>query len=122
MPNQESNQRSVRNTLAFRSSPIASRVGVDRKEKRTYRCVTLPAYEHKLSDGRIVVPIHRDVRSIRIGSERQDRWQKDKGMRLDHVLLLPSISDRLVSGGVDRWVRGEVNASDHAPAWINLDV
>ena len=51
--------------------------------------------------------------------ERQ-RWQKDKGMRLDHLLLSPSISDRLVNAGVDRWVRGEENASDHAPAWIEL--
>lgn len=50
-----------------------------------------------------------------------ERWQKDKGMRLDHFLLSPKISKRLVAGGVDRWVRGEVNASDHAPAWIKLD-
>ncbi len=51
-----------------------------------------------------------------------ERWQKDKGMRLDHFLLSPRISKRLVTGGVDRWVRGEVNASDHAPAWIKLDL
>lgn len=51
-----------------------------------------------------------------------DRWLKDKGMRLDHVLLSPTISDRLEDGGVDRWVRGEVNASDHAPVWIKLDL
>ena len=51
-----------------------------------------------------------------------ERWQKDKGMRLDHFLLSPTISKRLVAGGVDRWVRGEVNASDHAPAWIRVDV
>ncbi len=50
-----------------------------------------------------------------------ERWQKDKGMRLDHFLLSPDLSDRLVDGGVDRWVRGQENASDHAPAWIMLD-
>lgn len=50
------------------------------------------------------------------------RWQKDKGMRLDHLLLSPTIADRLMDGGVDRWVRGETNASDHAPAWILLDI
>jgi exodeoxyribonuclease-3 len=43
-------------------------------------------------------------------------------MRLDHILLSPKISQRLVAGGVDRWVRGEINASDHAPAWIELDL
>lgn len=48
------------------------------------------------------------------------RWAADKGMRLDHLLLSPSISECLVEGGVERWVRGEENASDHAPAWIKL--
>jgi exodeoxyribonuclease-3 len=51
-----------------------------------------------------------------------ERWQKDKGMRLDHFLLSPSLSDRLVDGGVDRWARGQENASDHAPTWITLDL
>jgi exodeoxyribonuclease-3 len=51
-----------------------------------------------------------------------ERWQKDKGMRLDHFLLSPNLSDRLVGGGVDRWVRGQENASDHAPTWITLDL
>jgi exodeoxyribonuclease III len=51
-----------------------------------------------------------------------ERWEKDKGMRLDHFLLSPKMSDRLLGGSVDRWVRGEVNASDHAPVWIKLGV
>lgn len=53
---------------------------------------------------------------------KRERWRADKGMRLDHLLLSPELSERLVAGGVDRWVRGEENASDHAPAWITLDV
>ncbi|HLJ17131.1 MAG TPA: exodeoxyribonuclease III [Bryobacteraceae bacterium] len=48
------------------------------------------------------------------------RWPADKGMRLDHFLLSPAIANGLVQGGVERWVRGEENASDHAPAWIEL--
>ena len=52
---------------------------------------------------------------------KRERWPLDKGMRLDHLLLSPEISERLADGGVDRWVRGEENASDHAPAWIVLD-
>jgi exodeoxyribonuclease III len=51
-----------------------------------------------------------------------ERWQKDKGMRLDHFLLSPNLSGRLVDGGVDRWARGQENASDHAPTWIMLDL
>jgi len=52
----------------------------------------------------------------------RDRWRLNKGMRLDHFLLSPVLSGRLVDGGVDKWVRGEENASDHAPAWIVLDL
>jgi exodeoxyribonuclease-3 len=48
----------------------------------------------------------------------RNRWRDDKGMRLDHFLLSPDLAQRLAGGGVDRWVRGEENASDHAPAWI----
>jgi exodeoxyribonuclease-3 len=48
---------------------------------------------------------------------KRDRWQADKGMRLDHILLSPEMAERLMNGGVDRWVRGEENSSDHAPAW-----
>lgn len=52
---------------------------------------------------------------------KRERWAADKGMRLDHILLSPKMSERVTGGGVDRWVRGEENASDHAPAWVVLD-
>ncbi len=51
-----------------------------------------------------------------------ERWQADKGMRLDHLLLSPQLASLLIDAGVDRWVRGENNASDHAPAWITLQI
>jgi exodeoxyribonuclease III len=51
----------------------------------------------------------------------RNRWPTDKGMRLDHLLLSPDLAPHLSGGGVDRWVRGEEGASDHAPAWIDLD-
>jgi exodeoxyribonuclease-3 len=53
---------------------------------------------------------------------KRERWPADKGMRLDHVLLSPPLSERLTAGGVDRWIRGKENASDHAPAWVTLDL
>jgi exodeoxyribonuclease-3 len=52
---------------------------------------------------------------------KRDRWAANKGMRLDHLLLSPAMCERLVDGGVDREIRGEDNASDHAPAWIITD-
>jgi exodeoxyribonuclease-3 len=52
---------------------------------------------------------------------KRERWPRDAGLRLDHLLLNPVAAARLVDAGVDRHVRGEDGASDHAPAWIRLD-
>ncbi len=54
-------------------------------------------------------------------SYKRDRWRRDAGLRLDHLLLSPALAPRLQTAGVDREVRGEPQASDHAPAWIVLD-
>jgi exodeoxyribonuclease III len=51
-----------------------------------------------------------------------ERWRADKGMRLDHLLLSPQLASLLIDAGVDRYVRGEDNASDHAPAWVKLEM
>ncbi|KQY29399.1 exodeoxyribonuclease III [Caulobacter sp. Root487D2Y] len=52
----------------------------------------------------------------------RNRWPNDKGLRLDHLLLTPDLAERLADAGVDRWPRGEEDASDHAPTWIALDL
>ncbi|HLZ02184.1 MAG TPA: exodeoxyribonuclease III [Bradyrhizobium sp.] len=51
---------------------------------------------------------------------KRNRWSRDAGLRLDHLLLSPALAPRLLRAGVDRAVRGEDGASDHAPAWIEL--
>ena len=51
---------------------------------------------------------------------KRNRWPRDAGLRLDHLLLSPALAPRLTKAGVDRDVRGEEGASDHAPAWIVL--
>ena len=48
-------------------------------------------------------------------------WPRDAGFRIDHLLCSPSATDRLKAAGVDRWVRGEEKASDHAPTWVEFD-
>jgi exodeoxyribonuclease-3 len=48
------------------------------------------------------------------------RWERDAGLRIDHLLLSPALADRLEDAGVSRAVRGETGASDHAPAWIDV--
>jgi exodeoxyribonuclease-3 len=51
---------------------------------------------------------------------KRDRWRRDAGLRLDHLLLSPALAPRLLDAGVERDVRGEPDASDHAPVWIRL--
>jgi exodeoxyribonuclease III len=48
-------------------------------------------------------------------------WQRNAGLRIDHLLLNPPAAARLREAGVDTWVRGLEGASDHAPTWITLD-
>lgn len=50
----------------------------------------------------------------------RQHWQKNSGLRIDHILLNPELSARLEEAGVDSWVRGEEHASDHAPTWVTL--
>src|SRR5260370_38504124 len=51
---------------------------------------------------------------------KRQRWERDAGLRLDHILLSPSLVDRLRAAGVDRGARGKEDASDPAPVWIEL--
>lgn len=48
-------------------------------------------------------------------------WERNAGLRIDHLLLSPAAAERLRDAGVDRDVRGRARASDHAPVWIELD-
>ncbi len=41
-------------------------------------------------------------------------------LRIDHVLLSPSVGARLRGAGVDREIRGWEKASDHAPTWVEI--
>lgn len=51
---------------------------------------------------------------------RRNRWQRDAGLRIDHLLLSKALRPKLLSAGVDREVRALSEASDHAPAWVEL--
>jgi exodeoxyribonuclease-3 len=49
-------------------------------------------------------------------------WQKNNGIRIDHLLLSPQAADRLVTAGIDKHVRAWEKPSDHVPVWIELDL
>lgn len=48
-------------------------------------------------------------------------WQKNNGIRIDHLMLSPRAADRLQAGGIDKHVRAWERPSDHVPVWIDLD-
>ncbi len=47
-------------------------------------------------------------------------WQKNNGIRIDHLLLSPQAADRLISVEIDKAMRGRDKASDHTPIRIEL--
>ena len=47
-------------------------------------------------------------------------WQKDNGVRIDHLMLSPEAADRLVAAEVDKGPRGLEKPSDHTPVWADL--
>ncbi|MFX8856490.1 endonuclease/exonuclease/phosphatase family protein, partial [Acinetobacter baumannii] len=47
-------------------------------------------------------------------------WQRNDGIRIDHILLSPQAADRMVEVGVDKYVRAWEKPSDHVPVWVNL--
>jgi exodeoxyribonuclease-3 len=49
-------------------------------------------------------------------------WQKDRGIRIDHIFLSPQAADRLEGCGIDKHVRGREKPSDHVPVWCELSV
>jgi exodeoxyribonuclease-3 len=49
-------------------------------------------------------------------------WQKDDGIRIDHLLLSPQATDKLTGAGIDKHVRSWDKPSDHVPVWIDLDI
>jgi len=49
-------------------------------------------------------------------------WQKNNGLRIDHILLSPQAADRLVTSGIDRHVRSWEKPSDHVPVFVDLDI
>jgi exodeoxyribonuclease-3 len=49
-------------------------------------------------------------------------WQKNDGIRIDHLLLSPPAADRLIAAGVDKHVRAWEKPSDHVPVWADLEL
>jgi exodeoxyribonuclease-3 len=64
--------------------------------------------------------IHPDETVYTFWDYMRNRWPRNAGLRLDHLLLSRKVARRLKDAGVDRAVRGADGASDHAPVWVEL--
>jgi exodeoxyribonuclease III len=64
--------------------------------------------------------LHPDAPMYTFWDYMRNRWPRDAGLRIDHLLLSAQAAKRLVDAGVDRQIRVRQGASDHAPAWVVL--
>jgi exodeoxyribonuclease III len=64
--------------------------------------------------------MHPDEKIYTFWDYFRNAYGRDAGLRIDHLLLSPSVAKRLTAANVDRDVRGWEKASDHAPTWIEL--
>jgi exodeoxyribonuclease III len=63
---------------------------------------------------------HPSARVYTFWDYMRNRWPRDAGLRIDHLLLSPGVTPRLVDANVDKVIRGREGASDHAPVWMTL--
>ena len=80
------------------------------------------AYRRLLEQGWIdaVRSRHPDERMYTFWHYFRNAFARDAGIRIDHILVSPSLASRLVAAGVDRGYRAREKSSDHAPVWIEL--
>ncbi|WP_127563345.1 exodeoxyribonuclease III [Stenotrophomonas indicatrix] len=64
--------------------------------------------------------VHGDQRIYTFWDYFRQHAERDRGLRIDHLLLNPVLAKGLQDAGVDRWVRLQEKASDHAPAWVTV--
>lgn len=66
--------------------------------------------------------LHAELGTYTYWDYQAGRWNRDEGLRIDHLLLSPQAADRLVAVEVDRGPRGMEKPSDHTPVWCELAV
>jgi exodeoxyribonuclease-3 len=80
-------------------------------------------YAQLLAQGRTdaLRHLHPDAAIYTFWDYFRKHWERNAGLRIDHLLVSPDLKPRLRAAGVDAWVRGLEKPSDHAPTWIELE-
>jgi exodeoxyribonuclease-3 len=63
---------------------------------------------------------HRESHRYTFWDYQAGRWNRDEGLRIDHLLLSPHAADRVTACEIDKSPRGKERASDHTPIWCEL--
>jgi exodeoxyribonuclease III len=63
---------------------------------------------------------HREPHRYTYWDYQAGRWNRDEGLRIDHLLLSPQAVDRIAACDIDKKPRGRERASDHTPIWCEL--
>jgi len=64
--------------------------------------------------------LHAERRRYTFWDYQAGRWNRDEGLRIDHLLLSPQAADRLEQCEIDKTPRGKDKASDHTPIWCAI--
>ena len=80
------------------------------------------AYQRLLAQGWVdaLRKCHPDERIYTFWDFFRNHWQRNAGLRIDHVLLNETLAPRLIGCNVHSWVRGQEKASDHAPVCVEI--
>lgn len=63
---------------------------------------------------------YSDKRIFTFWDYKRNAYDRNAGLRIDHLLLSSTLAPTLRAAGVDTHVRGWDKPSDHAPVWIDL--
>jgi exodeoxyribonuclease-3 len=64
--------------------------------------------------------LHHEAGHYTFWDYQRGAWPKNNGIRIDHFLLSPPLTDLLISCEIDKCPRGEEKASDHTPVILEL--
>jgi exodeoxyribonuclease-3 len=92
------------------------------RDDALFRPETRAAYQALLDQGWVdsLRTLYPNERVYTFWKYLRNAFQRDAGLRIDHLLLSPPLAKRLRAGGVSREVRARDKPSDHAPAWIEV--
>jgi exodeoxyribonuclease-3 len=92
------------------------------RDDALFRPEVRAAYARLLKQGwtDAIRTLHPDERIYTFWDYLRNRFERNSGLRIDHLLLSPSLAPRLKAAGVDKHVRARPKPSDHAPTWVEL--